>query len=193
MKLFIFTIVWYLPLIISIRMVHSRSVSCSCNLDSTGMTMICDNVHSLIAYQQCIHEQLSLQTDIKLRRGGVITNLTIKHHRLSSLSNGLLQFSYGNIYYQLNDLRYLYIVQGKLRQVDNRALILIQQALEYLDLSNNEFEYMPKISNNNEEYSNLEKLILSHNQIQHLTISDIRAYNRLEELDLSFNRLQYID
>ncbi|CAF4800705.1 unnamed protein product, partial [Rotaria sp. Silwood2] len=82
---------------------------------------------------------------------------------------------------------------GKLRQVDNRALILIQQALEYLDLSNNEFEYMPKISNNNEEYSNLEKLILSHNQIQHLTISDIRAYNRLEELDLSFNRLQYID
>ncbi|CAF0826033.1 unnamed protein product [Rotaria sp. Silwood1] len=174
-------------------MVYSRSVSCSCHLDSTGMTMICDNVHSLIAYQQCIHEQLSLQSDIKLRRGGVITNLTIRQHRLNSLSNGFLQFSYGNIYYQLNDLRYLYIVQGKLRQIDNRALVLIQQTLEYLDLSNNEFETMPKISNNNEEYSNLEKLILSHNQIQHLTISDIRAYNHLEELDLSFNRLQYID
>ncbi|CAF0871801.1 unnamed protein product [Rotaria sordida] len=193
MNLFIFSIVCYLSLIISIRMVYSRSVSCSCHLDGTGMTMVCDNVHSLITYQQCIHEQLSSQSDIKLRRGGVITNLTIRSHRLNSLSNGLLQFSYGNIYYQLNDLRYLYIVQSKLRQIDNQALVLIERALEHLDLSNNELESMPKISNNNVEYSNLVKLILSHNQIQRLTISDIRAYNRLEELDLSFNHLQYID
>jgi len=37
------------------------------------------------------------------------------------------------------------------------------------------------------------KLILSHNQIHRLTLSDIRAYHRLQYLDLSFNRLQYVD
>jgi hypothetical protein len=150
MKFFILTIAWYLPLLI-----HSQSLSCSCNLDGTGMTMICDNINSLTAYQQCIHEQLNLQSDLKLRRGGVITNLTIKNHQLRSLSNGLLQFSYGNTFYQLSDLRYLYVVHGKLKQIDNQSLALIQPALEYLDLSNNELEHMPKLSYNNEEYSNL--------------------------------------
>ncbi|CAF2033308.1 unnamed protein product [Rotaria magnacalcarata] len=193
MKLFIFVIVWYLPLIISTGMVHGRSLSCSCHLDGTGMTMVCNNVHSLAGYQQCIHEQLNLQSDLKLRRGGIITNLTITNHRLNSLSNDLLQFSYGNVHYQLSDLRYLYVVQGKLRQIDNQALVLIERAIEYVDLSNNELDQMPKLSTKNEEYSNLVKLILSHNHIQRLTISDVRVYNRLEELDLSFNRLQYID
>ena len=42
-------------------------------------------------------------SDLKLRSGGIITNLTIKHHQLRSLSNGLLQFSYGNTFYKLND------------------------------------------------------------------------------------------
>lgn len=37
------------------------------------------------------------------------------------------------------------------------------------------------------------KLILSHNQITRLTLTDIRAYNHLQYLDLSHNRLQYID
>jgi hypothetical protein len=138
---------------ISIQMVDSQS--CSCHLDGTGMTMICDNVHSIIAYQQCIHEQLNLQSDLKLRRGGVITNLTIKHHQLRSLSNGLLQFSYGNNFYQLSDLRYLYVVHGTLKQIDNQALTLIERALEYVDLSNNELQQMPKILNDNEEHSNL--------------------------------------
>ena len=36
-------------------------------------------------------------------------------------------------------------------------------------------------------------MILSHNQIHRLTMSDIRAYNRLQQLDLSFNRLQFVD
>ena len=134
-------------------MVHGQS--CSCQLDGTGMTMVCDNVHSLIAYQQCIHEQLNLQSDLRLKRGGVITNLTIKHHQLHSLSSGLLQFSYGNTFYQLNDLRYLYIVHGTLKQIDNRALNLIERALEYLDLSNNELQQMPKILNDNDEHNNL--------------------------------------
>jgi len=135
-------------------MVHSQSLSCSCNLDGTGMTMICTNVHSLVAYQQCIHEQLNQQSDLKLRRGGVITNLTIIHHQLRSLSDGLLQFSYGNNnLYQLSDLRYLYIIYGTLRQIENRALTLIERALEYLDLSNNELQHMPQI--HNEQYSNL--------------------------------------
>jgi len=118
------------------------------------MTMICTNVHSLIEYQQCIHEQLNIQSDLKLRRGGVITNLTIIHHQLRSLSSGLLQFSYGNNnVYQLSDLRYLYIVHGTLRQIEKGALALIERALEYLDLSNNELQYMPQ--NENEKYSNL--------------------------------------
>jgi hypothetical protein len=135
-------------------MIHSQSLSCSCNLDSTGMTMICTNVHSLVAYQQCMHEQLNIQSDLKLRRGGVITNLTIIHHQLRTLSSDLLQFSYGNNYvYQLSDLRYLYIVHGPLRQIENRALALIERALEYLDLSNNEFQHMPQ--NENEQYSSL--------------------------------------
>jgi hypothetical protein len=135
-------------------MVHSQSLSCSCNLDGTGMTMICTNVHSLVAYQQCIHEQLNQQSDLKLRRGGVITNLTIIHHQLRSLSDGLLQFSYGNNnLYQLSDLRYLYIIYGTLRQIENGALTLIERALEYLDLSNNELQHMPQI--HNEQYSNL--------------------------------------
>jgi hypothetical protein len=188
-------------------MVHSQSLSCTCQLDGTGMTMICDNVQSIVAYQQCIHEQLNLQSDLKLRRGGIITNLTIRYHQLRSLSNELFQFSYGNNFYQLNDLRYLYIVHGTLKQIDNRSLILIERALEYLDLSNNELQYIPKISNNNLMYVFLffqkkkinfffikfRKLILSNNQIQRLTLSDIRSYNRLQHLDLSYNRLQYVD
>ncbi len=137
------------------RMVHSQSLSCSCQLDGTGMTMICDNVQTILAYQQCIHEQLNSQSDLKLRRGGVITNLTIQHHQLRSLSNGLLQFSYGNTFYQLNDLRYLYIIHGTLKQIDNRSFTLIERALEYLDLSNNSLQQMPKLSNNDEQYKNL--------------------------------------
>ncbi|CAF3817461.1 unnamed protein product [Rotaria sordida] len=154
--------------------------------------MVCTNVHSLIAYQQCMHEQLNIQSDFKLRRGGVITNLTIVHHQLRSLSSGLLQFSYGhNNVYQLSDLRYLYIMHGTLRHIENGALGLIERALEYFDLSNNELQHMPQ--NENEQFSNLMKLVLSNNQIHRLTISDIRVYNRLQQLDLSFNRLQYVD
>jgi len=119
------------------------------------MTMICTNVQSLVAYQQCIHEQLNIQSDLKLRRGGVITNLTIINHQLQSLSDGLIQFSYGNNnIYQLVDLRYLYIVYGPLRQIENGALALVEHALEYLDLSNNELQHMPE--NDNEQYKNLE-------------------------------------
>ncbi|CAF0759662.1 unnamed protein product [Rotaria sp. Silwood1] len=192
MKLFIIIINFYLSLILSVEIVHAQPISCSCSLDSAGMTMICTNVHSLTAYQQCMHEQLNIQSDFKLRRGGVITNLTIIHHQLRSLSNGLLQFSYGhNNVYQLSDLRYLYIMHGTLRHIENGALGLIERALEYLDLSNNELQYMPQ--NENEQYSNLIKLVLSNNQIHRLTISDIRPYNRLQQLDLSFNRLQYVD
>ena len=134
-------------------MVHTQP--CSCQLDGSGMTMICDNVHSLIAYQQCVHEQLSLQSDLKLRRGGVITNLTITNHQLRTLSNEFLQFSYGNTFYQFSDLRYFYVVHGTLKHIDNRALALIERALEYLDLSNNELQQMPKILHDNEEHSNL--------------------------------------
>ncbi|CAF5013195.1 unnamed protein product, partial [Rotaria sp. Silwood1] len=88
MKLFIIIINFYLSLILSVEIVHAQPISCSCSLDSAGMTMICTNVHSLTAYQQCMHEQLNIQSDFKLRRGGVITNLTIIHHQLRSLSNG---------------------------------------------------------------------------------------------------------
>jgi len=155
MKLFVFIFICSFLLIICPDTIHSQSVSCSCNLDSTGMTMICTNVQSLVAYQQCIHEQLNIQSDLKLRRGGVITNLTIINHQLQSLSDGLIQFSYGNNnIYQLVDLRYLYIVYGPLRQIENGALALVEHALEYLDLSNNELQHMPE--NDNEQYKNLE-------------------------------------
>jgi hypothetical protein len=101
-----------------------------------------------------MHEQLNAQSDLKLRRGGIITNLTILHHQLRSLSNGLLQFSYGsNNVYQLSDLRYLYVVHGTLRQIESGALALIERALEYIDLSNNELQHMPQTDN--EQYSNL--------------------------------------
>ena len=154
MKLLVFTLTCYFSLLIFSDMAHGQSVSCSCNLDASGMTMLCTNVQSLVAYQQCMHEQLNTQSDLKLRRGGVITNLTIVEHQLRSLSAGLLQFSYGNNYmYQLNDLRYLYVVQGPLRHIEKRALALIDRALEYLDLSSNEFQQMPE--NDNEQYSNL--------------------------------------
>jgi len=152
MKFIQIIIIYYLSIT---RLVHSQSVTCSCQLDGTGMTMICDNVQSVLAYQQCIHEQLNSQSDIKLRRGGIITNLTIRNHQLRSISSGLFQFSYGNHFYQLNDLRYLYIVHGTLKQIDNRSLALIERALEHLDLSNNTLQQMPKISNNDEQYSNL--------------------------------------
>ena len=153
MKLFVYLSTIYLLLIISIDKVHSQSSSCSCNLDGTGMTMICTNIQSLSTYQQCMHEQLNIQSDLKLRRGGVITNLTIIQHQLRSLSDGLLQFSYGNNAYQLSDLRYLYVVQGTLRQIENGALTLIEHALEYLDLSNNELQNIPQ--SGNEQYTNL--------------------------------------
>jgi hypothetical protein len=118
------------------------------------MTMVCSNVDSLVAYQQCLHEQLNIQSDLKLRRGGVITNLTIIYHQLRSVSSGLLQFSYGNNHvYQLSDLRYLYIVNGTLRQIENGALELVERALEYLDLSHNELQHMPQ--NDKEQYNNL--------------------------------------
>ncbi|CAF3251242.1 unnamed protein product [Rotaria socialis] len=173
-------------------MAHGQSMSCSCSLDAAGMTMLCTNVHSLITYQQCMHEQLNAQSDLKLRRGGIITNLTIVHHELRSLSNGLLQFSYGpNNVYQLIDLRYLYVTHGKLRHIENGALGLIERALEYLDLSNNELQHIPR--SENDQYSNLVKLALSNNQIHRLALADIRAYPRLQHLDLSSNRLQYVD
>lgn len=155
MKFLSITIVLYIPLMLSNQMVHSQSLSCSCQLDSTGMTMLCKNVQSIIAYQQCIHEQLNIQSDLKLKRGGVITNLTIQNHQLDILTNELFQFSYGNNYYQLNDLRYLYIVHGTLKQINNQSLKLIHRALEYLDLSNNELQSMPKLANHNEQYNNL--------------------------------------
>ena len=36
-------------------------------------------------------------------------------------------------------------------------------------------------------------MILSHNEIRHLTISDIRPYYKLQQLDVSFNHLESID
>jgi hypothetical protein len=137
--------------LLCLSLVAGQSVSCSCRLEGTGMTMICENVQSLIGYQQCMHEQLTLQSDLKLRRGGVITNLTIRHHQLRSLSNGLLQFSYANILYQLSDLRYLHLVHGTLKQIDAKALALVEQALEHLDLSDNELQQMPNIADENEQ------------------------------------------
>jgi hypothetical protein len=148
-------ILYCLSLTLVLSIVHGQVQSCTCHLDGSGMTMMCDNVHSLIAYQQCLHEQLNLQSDLKLRRGGVITNLTIRYHQLRSLSNGLFQFSYGNIFYQLSDLRYLYIIHGTLKQIDNRALALVEQALECLDVSHNELQQMPRIADDQEHYSNL--------------------------------------
>ena len=151
MKLFIFIFTCHL---LSIEIIHGQSMSCSCSLNSAGMTMICTHVHSLTAYQQCVHEQLNGQSDIKLRRGGVITNLTIIYHQLHRLSAGLLEFSYGhNNIYRFSDLRYLYIVHGTLKCIENGALKLIEHALEYLDLSNNKFQHMPKTKH--EHYNNL--------------------------------------
>lgn len=116
--------------------------------------MICINVDSLLAYQQCLHEQLNIQSDFKLRRGGVITNLTIMNHQIKSLSSGFLQFSYGNNYvYQLNDLRYLHVVRGTLKHIENGALQLVERALEHLDFSHNELQHMPHIEK--DQYSNL--------------------------------------
>ena len=133
----------------------SRANGCSCQLDGTGMTMICEQIHTLNAYQQCVHEQLNHQSDVKLRRGGTITNLTIRNHQLKTLSNGLLQFSYANILYQLSDLRYLHVVNGTLKHIDQRALALVEQALEQLDVSFNELQQMPRISDDVDQHSNL--------------------------------------
>ena len=82
-----------------------------------------------------------------------MTNLTLVHHQLRSVTKALLQFSYGNYAYHFSDLRYLYIVHGTLRQIESGALSLIDRALEYLDLSNNELQHMP--SNDQEHYGNL--------------------------------------
>lgn len=118
------------------------------------MTMVCSNVESLVAYQRCMHEQLNGQSDLKLRRGGVITNLTVVNHKLRILTDGLLQFSYGaNYAYQLNDLRYLHVTRGTLKQVDARALSLVERAIEHLDFSSNELQHMPH--NDNDQYNNL--------------------------------------
>ena len=155
MKLFLFIITWYPPLMVSIRMVHGQSISCSCHLDETNLALACDNVNSLIAFQQCLHEQLHLQSNFNSKRGELIRNLTIRYHRLYTLSGDLLQFSYGNIYYRLNNLRYLYIVHGTLQHIEDRALILIEQTLEYFDLSYNKLRAMPTLRNNNKESSNL--------------------------------------
>jgi len=153
--------------------------------------MVCTNVQSLTAFQQCMYEQLNIQSDARLRRGGILTNLTIVQHQLRTLTNGLFQFSYGNNAYQLNDLRYLHITFGPLRQIEPRALGLIDRALEFLDLSHNELQQMPNI--HNEQNGNLIGLILSHNQIHRLAMSDVRFYPRLQQLDVSFNRLQFAD
>lgn len=128
---------------------------CSCQLDGTGMTMICEQIHTLNSYQQCMHEQLNHQSDVKLRRGGLITNLTIRNHQLKTISNGLLQFSYANILYQLNDLRYLHVINGTLKHIDQRALALVEQALEHFDVSFNELQQMPRISDDVEQHTNL--------------------------------------
>lgn len=142
-----------LIIIIFIDTVHTQS-SCSCNLDATGLTMICTNVDSLLAYQQCLHEQLNVQSDLKLRRGGVITNLTIMNHQIKSFTSGFIQFSHGNNHvYQLSDLRYLHVVRGTLKHIESGALQLVERALEYLDFSHNELQHMPQTEK--EQYNNL--------------------------------------
>lgn len=153
MKFNIFIITFYLSLILSTDIVNGQSSSCSCSLESAGMTMICTNVHSLAAFQQCAYEQLNVQSDLKLRRGGFITNLTIIHHSLRNLSPGFLNFTYGNINYVFNDLRYLYVIRGTLKAIESGALRPVESALEYLDLSNNEMVHIPR--NTNEQYTNL--------------------------------------
>lgn len=139
----------YLFFSIANHIVHSQSLTCSCQLDSTGMTMICDNIQTIFAYQRCLHDQLNIQTDYKLRRGGLITNLTLRYHQLHSLSKHLLEFSYGNYVYHLNDLRYLHIINGTLQTIEDHTFDLIKNSLEYLDLSNNELAFLPKFSMNN--------------------------------------------
>ena len=149
---FLFT--FYLILIVAFsHTADGQSSSCSCTLDNTGMTMICMNVQSIAAYQKCMHDQLNTQSDSRLRRGGVMTNLTIVHHQLRSASSGLLQFSYGNNVYQLTDLRYLSITDGTLRYIENQALSLIDRALEHLDLSYNELQQIP--TSEKEQFGNL--------------------------------------
>jgi len=134
----------YLLLFVANHFVSSQSLTCTCQLDSTGMTMICDNIQTIFAYQRCLHDQLNLQTDYKLRRGGLITNLTLRYHQLQSVSKHLFEFSY-----QLNDLRYLRIINGTLQTIQEKTFDLIQNSLEHLDLSNNELESVPKFSMNN--------------------------------------------
>ena len=119
------------------------------------MTMICDHVQSISDYQRCFYEQLISQSDLKFRRGNTIRNLTIRNHQLENLSNGLLQFSYGNQFYQLNDLRSLSIIHGTLRQIDNQSLGFIERTLEYLDLSNNTLTQIPKIFHDDGQTNNL--------------------------------------
>lgn len=134
---------------------QSETVSCKCHLFESGMTLICENVRSLPDYQQCVHELLNTQSDFKLRRAGLITNLTIHHHQLETLSSGLLEFSHGNVLYQLTDLRYLHVVHGTLKRIDNRALSLVERPIECIDLSNNQLHQMPIVQENIQVYENL--------------------------------------
>lgn len=151
MEFFLITIIF-----LSIRLGESQSISsCSCQFDGLTMTMICDNVQSMTDYQRCFYEQLISQSDLKFRRGNTIRNLTIRNHQLENLSNGLLQFSYGNQFYQLNDLRSLSIIHGTLRQIDNQSLGFIERTLEYLDLSNNTLTQIPKIFHDDGQTNNL--------------------------------------
>lgn len=141
--------VLYLLLFVSSRFVHSQSSTCSCQLDGTGMTMICENIPTISAYHRCLHDQLHQQTDSKLRRGGLITNLTIRSHQLSSLSKDFFEFSYANQFYQLNDLRYLHIRNGTLQKIDDQIFESIGKSLEYLDFFANELSQIPKFPMNN--------------------------------------------
>lgn len=131
---------------ISLRLTDCQSISsCSCQFDALTLTMICDNVQSISDYHRCLYEQLVSQSEVKFRRGNLIRNLTIRYHQLENLSNNLLQFSYGNQFYQMNDLRSLSIVHGTLKQIENQSFQLIERTLEYLDLSNNTLQQIPKI------------------------------------------------
>lgn len=141
---------------IFLRSSDSQSISsCSCQFDGLTLTMICDNVQSISDYQRCLYEQLISQSDLRFRRGNLIRNLTIRNHQLENLSNHLLQFSYGNQFYQLNELRSLSIVHGTLRQIENQSFQLIERTLESLDLSNNTLQQIPKIFPENEQSNQL--------------------------------------
>ncbi|CAF1082983.1 unnamed protein product [Didymodactylos carnosus] len=193
MKNFYLNWITYLFLLMGFAVTTASTISCSCDYSESSSSMVCKNIQSLNHLQQCINDQLALLTHTEHRRGYLMTNLTVTQHHLRVITDKWFEFTYNNNQYKLSSLRYLYVKNGQLNQIENEAFQTIGRSLDLLDLSYNDFRQIPLTNITIPTHTPLSILILSHNKIKRLDVNDLKNFLNINRLELSYNKLEYVD